>query len=114
MVEKRKYPRLDTSENDDWRIRVFGLKGRPLEGQIVNLSLGGVAFVGRSKYVAKTVKRFTTRVEIQMPGGASVDADTTLLRVWPLPQDDKCVCVLRLTNIDKANVRTLKSFIPTI
>src|SRR3990172_6424724 len=78
-IEKRKYPRLDTSQAD-WKIRVYGVKGRPLEGQILNLSLGGVAFIGHRKKIAKTVKRFTTKVEIQLPNGTKVNAKLT--EVW--------------------------------
>lgn len=99
-VEKRKYPRIDTSRDRHWKIKVFGVKGRPLEGQILNLSLGGVAFVSHWRSIARAVKRFTPKVEIQLPGGASVDATTTLVRVEPKPTSDDCICVLRLTDMN--------------
>lgn len=111
-IEKRRHPRLDTSRDNQWKIKVFGLKGRPLEGKIVNLSLGGVAFISHWKNVAKTVKRFTTKVEIQMPDGMSVDANTTLLRVWPSPKAEECMCVLELTEMNKRNTSKLQHFIP--
>ncbi|MFQ5649003.1 MAG: hypothetical protein ACE5IY_03595 [bacterium] len=112
LVEKRKHPRLDTSANDNWKIKVFGLKGRPLEGQILNLSLGGVAFRGHWRNVAKAVKRFTTKVEIQTPDGYKVNANTNLVRVWPSPENDQCVCVLELTEMNKTNTSRLLHFIP--
>lgn len=109
-VEKRKYPRLDTSNDSEWRIRVFGLQGRPFEGRIVNLSLGGVAFVSHWKNVARTVKRFTTKVEIRTPDGTKVDANTTLLRIWPRSREDECICVLELTEMNKASTSRLKDY----
>ncbi len=108
LVEKRRHPRLDTSANGLWKIKVFGLKGRPLEGQVVNVSLGGVAFVGHWKNVAKTVKRFTTRVEIQLPDGSRIDANTNLVRIRPQNKDDRCVCVLELTDLDKQDSTRLQ------
>ena len=111
-VEKRKHPRLDTSTDGDWKIKVFGLKGRPLEGRILNLSISGVAFSSHWKSVAKTVKRFTTKVEISIPGGAKVNANTNLVRVWPSPENDECVCVLELTEMDKMHTSRLQNFIP--
>jgi|GEM_PF-1989587 len=108
LLEKRRHPRLDTSRDLLWKIKVFGLKGRPLEGQIVNVSMGGVAFVGHWKYVAKTVKRFTTRVEIHMPDGHKIDANTNLVRIRPRTQDDRCVCVLELTDLDNQNTSRLR------
>ena|SRR3990172_9486228 len=110
-IEKRKYPRLDTSQAD-WKIRVYGVKGRPLEGQILNLSLGGVAFIGHWKKIAKTVKRFTTKVEIQLPNGTKVNANSSLVRIWPNLENDTCVCVLQLTEMNKRSVKFLKNLIP--
>lgn len=112
VVEKRRYPRLDTSDDDNWKIKVFGLKGRPLEGQILNLSLGGVAFRSHWRHVAKTVKRFTTRVEIRTPDGRKVNANTSLVRVWPSPENDECICVLELTEMNKVHTSRLRHFIP--
>ncbi|MFQ6113497.1 MAG: PilZ domain-containing protein [bacterium] len=109
--EKRKYPRIDTSQDCHWKIRVFGVKGRPLEGQILNLSLGGVAFVSHWRSVARAVKRFTPKVEIQLPDGISVDATTTLLRIKPKPTSDDCICVLQLTDMNSKNSSRLEQFI---
>ncbi|MFQ5823734.1 MAG: PilZ domain-containing protein [bacterium] len=109
--EKRKYPRIDTSHDSQWKIKVFGVKGKPLEGQIINLSLGGVAFVIHWKKVARTVKRFTPKVEIQLPDGVSIDATTTLLRVKPKPTSDECICILQLTEMNNKNSSRLEQFI---
>jgi hypothetical protein len=65
--EKRKYPRVDTSKEDFCRITVFGLTGRPLEGQILNLSLGGVAFTSHWRNIAMAAKKLATKVRIQLP-----------------------------------------------
>jgi len=111
-TDKRKYPRIDTSKNKQWRIRVFGVPGKPVEGRIINLSLGGVAFVCHWKHVAKAIKRFTTTVEIQLPDGVLINASTTLVRIKPQPQSDECVCVLALTGIDRSNTSRIKNFIP--
>ncbi len=110
-IEKRKYPRIDTSHDHQWKIKVFGVKGKPLEGQIINLSLGGVAFVGHWKSIARTVKRFTPKVEIQLPNGVCVDAITTLVRIKPNPTGDDCICVLELTDINSKNSSRLERFI---
>lgn len=112
IVEKRRYPRLDTSTDQEWKIKVFGLKGRPLEGQILNLSMTGVAFRSHWRNVAKTVKRFTTKVEILTPGGQVVNANTNLVRILPSPENDQCVCVLELTEMNKKNTVRLQNHIP--
>ncbi len=112
MIEKRRHPRIDTSADDGWKIKVFGLKGRPLEGQILNLSLSGVAFLSHWKSVAKTVKRFTTKVEIRTPSGAKVNANTNLVRVWPNVENDECVCVLELTEMNRLHTTRLQHLIP--
>ena len=111
-VEKRKYPRVDTSKENLCRITVFGLTGRPLEGQILNLSLGGVAFVSHWRNVAMAAKKLSTRVRIQLPNGVSVEANTALLRVKPQPADDQCICVYKLTDMSKINTSRLKHFVP--
>lgn len=111
-TDKRKYPRIDTSDDPHWQIRVFGVQGKPLEGRIINLSLGGVAFVCHWKHVAKAIKRFTTRVEIQLPDGVSIDASTTLVRVRPQPQNDECICVLALMGMNRTSTSRIKNFIP--
>lgn len=111
-IEKRKFPRIDTSSDALWKIRVFGVQGRPLEGKILNLSLGGVAFVSDWQGIAKAVKRFTTKVEIQLPDGFSVDANTTLVRVCPQPRSDDCVCVLALSGMNQKNASRIAGFIP--
>lgn len=105
-LEKRQFPRLDTSSEDTWKIRVFGLKGRPLEGRILNLSLGGVAFIGHWREAARTVKRFTTKVEIQTPDGHKVNANSSLVRILPGRSDDECLCVLKLD--DMSNNHSLR------
>lgn len=111
-AEKRRYPRIDTSRDNLCRIKVFGVKGRPLEGQILNLSLGGVAFISHWKNIAKAVKRFTTKVRIHLPSGVYVDANTTLRRVKPGSADEHCICVYELTDMNKANTARLRRFIP--
>ncbi len=111
-LEKRKYPRVDTSQETLCRITVFGLTGRPVEGQILNLSLGGVAFVSHWQKIAMAAKKLATKVRIQLPNGVFVDADTTLLRVKPRPVDDQCLCVYELTEMSKINSSRLKHFIP--
>lgn len=111
-TDKRKYPRIDTSDDKHWRIRVFGMQGKPLEGRIINLSLGGVAFVSHWKHVAKAVKRFTTKVEIQLPDGVLINASTSLVRIRPQPQSDECVCVLALTGMNRTSTSRIKNFIP--
>ncbi len=111
-VEKRKYPRVDTSQENFCRITVFGLNSRPLEGQILNLSLGGVAFTSHWKNIAMAAKKFATKVRIQLPNGVYVEANTALLRVKPKPADDQCICVYRLTEMSKINTSRLKLFVP--
>lgn len=111
-ADKRRYPRIDTSKNGEWKIRVFGVQGRPLEGRIINLSLGGVAFVSHWKHVAKAVKRSNTEVEIQLPDGVLVNASTALVRVRPKPQSDECICVFALTGMNHTSTSRLKNFIP--
>ncbi|MFQ5706834.1 MAG: PilZ domain-containing protein [bacterium] len=109
--EKRKFPRIDTSENCDWKIKVFGVKGKPLEGQIINLSLGGVAFVSHWKKIARTVKRFTPKVEIKLPNGRSVDATSVLVRVKPTLSSDDCLCVLELTDLNRKGTNRLSKYL---
>ena len=111
-AEKRKHPRIDTSQESNYRITVFGLTGGPLEGQILNLSLGGVAFVSHWQKIAMAVKKLDTKVRIQLPNGVFVDANTTLLRVKPRPVDDQCICVYKLSEMSKINISILKNFIP--
>ena len=111
-VEKREYPRVDTSQENFCRITVFGLNGRPLEGQILNLSLGGVAFTSHWRNIAMAAKKFATKVRIQLPNGVYVEANTALLRVKPQPADDQCICVYRLTEMSKINTSRLKHFVP--
>ena len=111
-VEKREHPRIDTSQENLCRITVFGLTGRPVEGRILNLSLGGVAFESHWKKVAMAAKKIATKVRIQLPNGVFVDANTTLLRVKPRSVDDQCICVYRLTEMNKVNTSRLKHFVP--
>ena len=110
-LEKRKYPRVDTSQENLCRITVFGLSGRPVEGQILNLSLGGVAFISHWQKIAMAAKKLATKVRIQLPNGVFVDANTTLLRVKPKPVDDQCICVYKLTEMNKINTSRLKHFV---
>ncbi len=110
-LEKRRHPRFDTSNSGVWKIKVYGMKGRPLEGEIVNLSMGGVAFLGHWKNVAKAVKRFTTRVEIHTPAGDTIDANTNLVRIRPRPQGDQCVCVFELTDMSHHSTSRLQKVI---
>ena len=111
-AEKRKHPRIDTSQESNYRITVFGLSGQPVEGQILNLSLGGVAFISHWQKIAMAVKKLATKVRIQLPNGVLVDANTMLLRVKPKPVDDQCICVYRLTEMNKINSSRLKHFVP--
>ncbi|MFQ5676649.1 MAG: PilZ domain-containing protein [bacterium] len=111
-VEKRKYPRVDTSRDIYCRIKVFGINARPLECQVINLSLGGVAFVSHWQNIAKAAKKIAARVQIQLPNGVNIDANTTLLRVRPRPADEQCICVYELTEMNKANASRLKHFVP--
>ena len=110
--EKRKYPRVDTSQEDFCRITVFGLAGRPVEGQILNLSLGGVAFISHWEKIAMAAKKLATKVRIQLPNGVYVEANTALLRVRPHAMDDQCICVYKLTEMSKINTSKLKHFVP--
>ena len=112
QVEKRKYPRIDTSQESHCRISVLGLSGGPVEGQILNLSLGGVAFVSHWQKIAMAAKKLDTNVRMQLPNGVFVDASTTLLRVKPRPVDDQCICVYKLSEMNKINTTILKHFIP--
>ena len=109
--EKRRYPRLDTSNDKSWKIRVFGMKGRPIEGKILNLSLGGVAFLSHWRDAAKTVKRFTTKVEISLPGGKTVNANSSFVRILPSCYDDECLCVLTLNEMSKNHSSKLQNFL---
>lgn len=112
LVEKRKYPRVDTSQETFCRIKIFGVNTRPLEGQVINLSLGGVAFISHWKNIAKAAKKFATRVQIQLPNGVNIDANTTLLRVKPQPADEQCICVYKLIEMNKTNASRLEYFVP--
>jgi hypothetical protein len=113
QIEKRRHPRVDTSKDDLWNIRILGFKGKPLTGKIINISLGGVAFVSSYKNVAKAMKKFSRKVKIQLPDGVLVDANTTLLRVRPVPASDDCVCVLKLTEMNGNSSSRLARFIST-
>lgn len=112
-VEKRKSPRIDTSGDRQWRIKVFGVKGKPLEGQIVNLSLDGVAFISDCSKVVRTVKRFTPKVRIKLPNGGAIDATSTLVRIQPMRASDDCLCVLQLTDMNKNNAFQLAKYVRT-
>lgn len=109
--EKRKSPRLDTSGENLWKIKVYAGQGKPLEGQVINLSLGGVAFISHWRKIARAVKRFSSKVEIQLPNGVSVNATTYLLRIQPKQASDDCVCVLKLIEINGKNYSRLEQFI---
>ncbi|RMF59505.1 MAG: hypothetical protein D6743_16245 [Calditrichaeota bacterium] len=111
FIEKRKFPRLDTSNCEAWKIRVFGVRGKPLEGQILNLSLGGVAFVTDWRNVLKTINRFKTRVEIELPDGKHIDAASFFLRAQPKRTGDDCICVLALIGLEGKNSTYLQQFI---
>lgn len=110
VIEKRKYPRLDTSNDTRCTIRVYGMKGKPVEGQVLNLSLGGVAFLSDYRVAARTVNRFSTKVEIHLPGGATVKAESSLARILPSPTDDTCVCVLELMGMGRQHSTKLKRY----
>ena len=103
---------MDTSASEDWTIRIYGVRGKPVEGNILNLSLGGVAFEGQWKKVARTIRRFTTKIEIVLPNGKVVEADSTLLRVWPKPQNDNCICAMLFSELNRSSARHLSNFIP--
>jgi len=109
-VEKRKYPRIDTSKKGNWKIKVFGLKERPYVGKIVNVSLGGVAFSSNWQSAARTVKRFTTRVELQVPEG-KVSANSSLVRILPRLKNDDCLCVFELDEINQKHFSILEKSI---
>lgn len=111
FFEKRKHPRVDTSRANRCNIKVFGVAAKPVIGKVINISLGGVAFTSHYQNIAKTVKRAGVKVEIQLPNGRSVDADTTLLRVRPQPESDDCICVLRLTDLKGQSSSKLQKFI---
>ncbi len=110
-VEKRKFPRIDTRDSESCRIKVYGVPGKPLVGKVVNISLGGVAFVSHYRNIAKAIKKPNTKVEIHLPNGRSVDALTSLLRVRPQSESDDCLCVLKLTEINGKNSSRLARFI---
>ncbi len=110
-AEKRRHPRIDTSGEEAWRIKIFGLNGKPIEVQILNLSVGGVAFVSHWKDAAKTVKRFTTKVEIRTPSGEKVNANSNFVRILPSLNSDECVCVLQLLDMTTKHVVTLQTSI---
>jgi len=112
-VEKRKFPRLDTSGSDDWIVRVYGVRGKPVEGTILNLSLGGLAFEGKWKRVARTITRDSSKIEILLPNKKVVEADSTLLRVRPKVQNDNCVCVMLFSDLNRSTARQLQNFIPS-
>ncbi len=112
-VEKRRFPRLDTRGLERCRIKVYGVPGKPLIGQVVNISLGGVAFVSHYRNIAKAIKKPNPKVEIQLPNGRSVDAITALVRVLPERETDQCLCVLRLTELKGNNSSRLARFIST-
>ncbi|NIR52224.1 PilZ domain-containing protein [candidate division KSB1 bacterium] len=110
-VEKRKYPRMDMKGENGCYIKVFGVKGKPVTGRVLNLSLGGVAFISHYKNIAKAVKRFTTKVEIQLPNGKSVEAITSLQRIRPTSEGDDCLCVLELIEINNKSSSRLENYI---
>ena len=113
QIEKRRYPRIDTSKERTCRIVIYGVKGRPVEeNQIMNLSLGGVAFNGSLQSMMQTLKWVTTRVKIKLPDGKALNAETTLLRVKPKKDDDDCLCVFELKRMSKTHSTRLASFIP--
>lgn len=109
-VDKRKYPRIDTSQQAECQIRVFGVSGKPLTGKVINISLGGVAFVSSYKNIARAVKKYSTKVKIHLPDGDDIDANTTLLRIRPAPASDDCLCVLRLTEMNRQHAARLQKF----
>ena len=112
-VEKRKSPRLDTSGRSSFRIVIYSVKGKPVEdNQIVNLSLGGVAFRGSFRNIVQSLKRITTHVEIKLPNGLTLPAETTLLRIKPIRHQDDCLCVFQLTDMSKKSSSRLARFIP--
>ncbi len=111
-IEKRKFPRLDTSGSSDWIIRIYGTRKRPVEGDILNLSLGGVAFVGPWEKVARTIKGYATKVEIVMPNGKIVEVNSTLHRVRPKKQSDCYVCVMLFSDLSGDSIRYLKNYMP--
>lgn len=110
-LEKRKHPRIDTSDDNEWKIKVFGVKGKPVEGRIVNLSLGGVAFITDWKKVARAVKRFTPKVEIKLPNGKWVDATSLLVRIQPIQSSNDCLCVFQLTDMTPNNSFRLAKYV---
>jgi len=108
--EKRKYPRIDTSKQADCQIRIFGVSGKPLLAQILNISMGGVAFVSSDRNIARAVKKYSTKVKIHLPDGDDIDASTTLLRIRPAPTSDDCLCVLQLTEMNRNHTVRLQKF----
>jgi len=111
-MEKRKHPRIDTSRDNNWEIRIYNSKGKPQEGRIVNVSVGGVAFESGWESVSKTIRRNSARVEIHMPDGNHVAAYSTFLRVKPRMTGDTCVCVLRLSDMTQRDFSALAHFVP--
>jgi hypothetical protein len=109
--EKREYPRLDTSHHRDCEIRVFGVHGKPLVARIMNISLGGVAFVSDYKNIARALKKYSAKVKIHLPDGNNIDANTTLLRVRPVPTSNDCICVMKLTEMNGNHSARLRKFI---
>ncbi len=99
LTEKRRNPRIDTSEERNWEIRIQRAKGKPLAGKILNLSVGGVAFESEWKNIWKTIKKNSSWVEIHLPNGKYIEAYSTLLRVRPKIASDRCICVLRLSDM---------------
>jgi c-di-GMP-binding flagellar brake protein YcgR len=109
--EKRKFPRVDTSKHAGCQIRVFGVKGKPLVGKVVNISLGGVAFVSSYKNISQALKKYSTRVKIQLPELDPIEASTTLLRIRPEPAGEDCLFVMKLTDMNGNTATRLQKFI---
>jgi hypothetical protein len=112
-LEKRRYPRIDTSAESRFKIRIFSPKGKQIdECQVVNLSLGGVAFYSFSNIVVGTLYTLRTRVEIVLPNGARVPARAALRRVKPEVCGDTCLCVFELREISNKSTHVLSNHIP--
>ncbi len=109
--EKRKYPRINTSNQGNWKITVRGFKGKPLEGKIINLSMGGVAFVSHWRDIARALERLFTEAEIHSPDGSSISASISLIRIQPKQSSDDCICALKLEELNDKSSMTLERLV---
>lgn len=78
---------------------------------MINISLGGVAFVSSYKNITQTLKKYSTRVKIQLPEVDAIEANTTLLRIRPEITSDDCLFVMKWTEMNGSSTARLKKFI---